>query len=213
MNPLKAFVYCSIGVPVVSTPIANLGDLADLITIARGPTDSAPRSRRPFDGAEAHRSRSTCTTCLGAANRAGVRIDRSISRSSTRGLKSCRHLDSSRARSSARRWVAATGRRPLRRDHSVQPENARRRRSPTHWAKAAHSRAVCVQQNVQSAIVDRSRRLCRPYRMTSGRLAPSRECIPCDGTRTRWRQRARVDGVDHPMSMHCNCPSAHNARE
>ena len=39
MNPLKAFVYCSTGVPVVSTPIANLGDLADLITIARGPTE------------------------------------------------------------------------------------------------------------------------------------------------------------------------------
>jgi glycosyltransferase involved in cell wall biosynthesis len=37
MNPLKAFVYCSTGVPVVSTPVANLGELEDLITIAGGP--------------------------------------------------------------------------------------------------------------------------------------------------------------------------------
>jgi hypothetical protein len=36
MNPLKAFVYCSTGVPVVSTPIANLGELAELITVAEG---------------------------------------------------------------------------------------------------------------------------------------------------------------------------------
>ena len=36
MNPLKAFVYCAAGVPVVSTPVANLGDLADLITVAHG---------------------------------------------------------------------------------------------------------------------------------------------------------------------------------
>ena len=36
MNPLKAFVYCSIGVPVVSTPVANLDELAGLITIAEG---------------------------------------------------------------------------------------------------------------------------------------------------------------------------------
>jgi glycosyltransferase involved in cell wall biosynthesis len=37
MSPLKAFVYCAAGVPVVSTPVANLGDLADMITIARDP--------------------------------------------------------------------------------------------------------------------------------------------------------------------------------
>jgi glycosyltransferase involved in cell wall biosynthesis len=36
MNPLKAFVYASAGVPVVSTPIANIDELADLITVADG---------------------------------------------------------------------------------------------------------------------------------------------------------------------------------
>jgi hypothetical protein len=39
MSPLKAFVYCAAGVPDVSTPAANLGDLADMITIARDPED------------------------------------------------------------------------------------------------------------------------------------------------------------------------------
>ena len=53
MNPLKAFVYAASGVPVVSTPIANLGDLADLITIARDASEfetaieEALRSGRP----------------------------------------------------------------------------------------------------------------------------------------------------------------------
>jgi glycosyltransferase involved in cell wall biosynthesis len=36
MNPLKAFVYASAGVPAVSTPIANLVDLGDLLTTASG---------------------------------------------------------------------------------------------------------------------------------------------------------------------------------
>ncbi len=36
MNPLKAFVYCAEGVPVVSTPIANMYELGDLITVAKG---------------------------------------------------------------------------------------------------------------------------------------------------------------------------------
>jgi glycosyltransferase involved in cell wall biosynthesis len=36
MNPLKAFVYAGVGVPVVSTPIANLGELDGLITVAEG---------------------------------------------------------------------------------------------------------------------------------------------------------------------------------
>jgi glycosyltransferase involved in cell wall biosynthesis len=36
MNPLKAFVYASAGVPVVSTPVANLPDFGDLITVATG---------------------------------------------------------------------------------------------------------------------------------------------------------------------------------
>jgi glycosyltransferase involved in cell wall biosynthesis len=39
MSPLKAFVYCAAGVPVVSTPVANLGDLAEMIAIARDPED------------------------------------------------------------------------------------------------------------------------------------------------------------------------------
>jgi hypothetical protein len=37
MNPLKAFVYCAVGVPVVSTPVANLDGLVSVITIAEGP--------------------------------------------------------------------------------------------------------------------------------------------------------------------------------
>jgi len=36
MNPLKAFVYAAAGVPVVSTPIANIGELGDLIRVAEG---------------------------------------------------------------------------------------------------------------------------------------------------------------------------------
>jgi glycosyltransferase involved in cell wall biosynthesis len=34
MNPLKAFVYASAGVPVVATPVANLPDVGELITVA-----------------------------------------------------------------------------------------------------------------------------------------------------------------------------------
>jgi glycosyltransferase involved in cell wall biosynthesis len=34
MNPLKAFVYASAGVPVVATPVANLPDLGELISVA-----------------------------------------------------------------------------------------------------------------------------------------------------------------------------------
>ncbi len=36
MNPLKAYVYCSLGVPIVSTPVANLDELAEFLTIAEG---------------------------------------------------------------------------------------------------------------------------------------------------------------------------------
>lgn len=36
MNPLKAFVYASAGVPVVSTPVANLPDFGSLLTVAEG---------------------------------------------------------------------------------------------------------------------------------------------------------------------------------
>ena len=56
MNPLKAFVYVSTGVPVVSTPIANLDELGDLIRIARGPdgfaeaiTEALQQGRREPD--------------------------------------------------------------------------------------------------------------------------------------------------------------------
>ena len=34
MNPLKAYVYCALGVPIVSSPVANLEQLSDFITIA-----------------------------------------------------------------------------------------------------------------------------------------------------------------------------------
>jgi glycosyltransferase involved in cell wall biosynthesis len=34
MNPLKAYVYCAGGVPVVSTAIDNLDAIADLVTVA-----------------------------------------------------------------------------------------------------------------------------------------------------------------------------------
>jgi glycosyltransferase involved in cell wall biosynthesis len=36
MNPLKAYVYCSLGVPIVATPVANLDELAEHITVAEG---------------------------------------------------------------------------------------------------------------------------------------------------------------------------------
>jgi hypothetical protein len=36
MNPLKAYVYCSLGVPIVSSPVANLEQLAPYITVANG---------------------------------------------------------------------------------------------------------------------------------------------------------------------------------
>jgi hypothetical protein len=37
MNPLKAYVYVTVGVPIVATPVANLDDLAEFITIAATP--------------------------------------------------------------------------------------------------------------------------------------------------------------------------------
>jgi glycosyltransferase involved in cell wall biosynthesis len=39
MNPLKVFVYCALGVPVVSTELANLDELRDMITTAADPVD------------------------------------------------------------------------------------------------------------------------------------------------------------------------------
>jgi len=55
MNPLKVFVYCSLGVPVVSTELANLDELRDMITTATDPSDfvraiesAITRGRRPL---------------------------------------------------------------------------------------------------------------------------------------------------------------------
>ena len=45
MNPLKAFVYCSLGVPIVSSPVANLDQLAEFITFADGPDEFITRDR------------------------------------------------------------------------------------------------------------------------------------------------------------------------
>lgn len=39
MNPLKAFVYCSMNVPVVSTEIHNLDELLDLVYVSRDKND------------------------------------------------------------------------------------------------------------------------------------------------------------------------------
>jgi len=39
MNPLKAFVYCALHVPVVSTDIDNLGELRSVMSVASGPED------------------------------------------------------------------------------------------------------------------------------------------------------------------------------
>ena len=39
MNPLKAFVYCSLGVPIVSTPVANLAEMQTFLTVAEGPAE------------------------------------------------------------------------------------------------------------------------------------------------------------------------------
>jgi glycosyltransferase involved in cell wall biosynthesis len=59
MNPLKTFVYCSLGVPVVSTELANLDELKDLITVATdragfvaGIEQALARGRRPLDDSQ-----------------------------------------------------------------------------------------------------------------------------------------------------------------
>lgn len=55
MNPLKVFVYCSLGVPVVSTELANLDELRDMIATAANPSDfvraievAIERGRKPL---------------------------------------------------------------------------------------------------------------------------------------------------------------------
>lgn len=57
MNPLKAFVYCAAGVPVVSTSIANTEQLGALVTVAHGVDgflvaieDALQRGRQHPDG-------------------------------------------------------------------------------------------------------------------------------------------------------------------
>lgn len=39
MNPLKAYVYVSLGIPIVSTSVAGLDELAEFITTAEGPDE------------------------------------------------------------------------------------------------------------------------------------------------------------------------------
>jgi glycosyltransferase involved in cell wall biosynthesis len=58
MNPLKAFVYCALGVPVVSTDINNLGELRPLISVASDHDDfiakvdaAISRGREPISAA------------------------------------------------------------------------------------------------------------------------------------------------------------------
>jgi glycosyltransferase involved in cell wall biosynthesis len=55
MHPLKAFVYCSLGVPVVSTELANLDELREMMTVATDPPSfveaiehALRRGRRPL---------------------------------------------------------------------------------------------------------------------------------------------------------------------
>jgi hypothetical protein len=56
MNPLKAFVYCALGVPVVTTDIANLEELRDMVRVARSrrgfvdQIDRCLRARAPAPG-------------------------------------------------------------------------------------------------------------------------------------------------------------------
>jgi hypothetical protein len=49
MNPLKAYVYCALGVPIVSTPVANIGEMADFITVAEGPDGFLEAIERVLD--------------------------------------------------------------------------------------------------------------------------------------------------------------------
>jgi glycosyltransferase involved in cell wall biosynthesis len=50
MNPLKAYVYTSLGVPIVSSPVANLDALADFVTIANGPDEFVAAIERALQG-------------------------------------------------------------------------------------------------------------------------------------------------------------------
>lgn len=59
MNPLKVFVYCALGIPVVSTELANLDELRDMITTAGNPDDfvlaieaAVARGRQPLTDAQ-----------------------------------------------------------------------------------------------------------------------------------------------------------------
>ena len=76
MNPLKAFVYCAAGVPVVSTPIANLDELADLITVAEGPDGFIDAIEEALTTGVEDRTSTSRAACLGAPRRAGARAHR-----------------------------------------------------------------------------------------------------------------------------------------
>ena len=61
MNPLKVFVYCALGVPVVSTELANLDELRGMITTATDPSDfvwaiedAIARGRQPLTADQLH---------------------------------------------------------------------------------------------------------------------------------------------------------------
>ena len=72
MNPLKAFVYCAEGVPVVSTPIANLYELGDLITVAKGVDGFIDAIEDALGGGTpGARRRHVGAAHVGAAGRAG----------------------------------------------------------------------------------------------------------------------------------------------
>jgi hypothetical protein len=75
MQPLKAFVYCSLGVPVVSTAIANLEQLGDMITVAAGPEQFV---RAIDDALHVGRASSSARAEFIAANSWAVRAERCL---------------------------------------------------------------------------------------------------------------------------------------
>jgi glycosyltransferase involved in cell wall biosynthesis len=49
MNPLKAFVYCANDVPIVSTPVANIDELREVIDVARTPEEFVAKVARALE--------------------------------------------------------------------------------------------------------------------------------------------------------------------
>jgi glycosyltransferase involved in cell wall biosynthesis len=87
MHPLKAFVYCSLGVPVVSTELANLDELRDMIAIATDPASfvesieqALQRGRQPLSERQLMTLRSNSWPVRG--RRALMLIDDALHRSS-----------------------------------------------------------------------------------------------------------------------------------